>query len=146
VIRDQEDVGLAGRAAVLAFDTRRLVPLLGVAGFVEDAHGVRVGMIASDDLLEPVAHHPFLPMSAGQELLERARGRAGVQRDRLDAFTGQVAELPFNVGDKVRGRLDSAEAIVKLGEISIQVGSQRDDLRGVHAGTPCRGDYSLYTP
>jgi len=96
-------------------------------------------MIAGDDLLELVTHHPLLPMGAGQELLERAWGRAGVQRDRLDAFTRQIAELPLDVRAKVSGWLNSTEAVGELREILIQGGSQRGNLRGIHAITPCRG-------
>jgi hypothetical protein len=136
---DAAVVGLARRPAVLAFDARRLVSLLGVAGLVEDAHGVRVGMIAGDDLLEAVAHRSLPPTGAGQKLLERARGRAGIQRNRLDAFPRQIAQLPSDIRAKVLGRLDPTEAVIEFGEITIQRGSQRGDLRGIHAGTPCKG-------
>jgi hypothetical protein len=55
VDRDDAVLGLADRTAPLPLHAGGLVPLLDVAGLVEDRDGVGAGVLVADDLLEPVA-------------------------------------------------------------------------------------------
>jgi len=52
--------------------------------------------------------------------------------DGLNAFEGQVGQLPFNVGSQVLPRAASAEAIVKLGQKCVQFLVNTSDLFDVH--------------
>ena len=52
---DDAVLGLSDAATPLALDARGLVALLDVAGLVEDADGVRPGVLIADDVLEPIA-------------------------------------------------------------------------------------------
>ena len=67
VDRDDAVLGLADGAAPLPLDARGLVPLLDVAGLVEDRDGVGPGMVVADDVLEPVAGLVVVPGVLAEE-------------------------------------------------------------------------------
>src|SRR5512135_885507 len=63
-----------------------LVPLLGVAGLVEEPDGVRALVLGGDESLEPIPHLVLPPLELAEELQQGARGDVRLQRDRLDAL------------------------------------------------------------
>ena len=133
VDRDDAVLLLAQRAAPLALDTGRLVPLLDVAGLVDDADGMRPGMFVADDVLELVAQEVVVPVVLAEELLECARCDAGVEGDRLDALLGDVRDLAGDVGGQVGAGVLAWEAVVEPLEELPELGLERSDLGDVHA-------------
>ena len=83
--------------APLTLDAGGLIPLLDVAGFVEDGNGVRPGVLVADDPLEVVTQGVVVPVVLAEELLQGPRRHASVQRDRFDALLGDVRELAGDV-------------------------------------------------
>src|SRR5271166_310965 len=124
---------LADRTAPLPLHSGRLVSFFDEAGFVDDSHRISAGMLASDDLLQPIAHAVVVPPELTQELLERPRGHAGFNRDRLDALVWQVRQLPADVDRQVSPGICSREAIVEPLEKSGKFGTQLTNLVGIHA-------------
>src|SRR5512135_2528025 len=71
---DEAVLGLAQAAAPLLLDAGGLVPLLGVAGLVEEPDGVRALVLGGDESLEPIPHLVLPPLELAEELLQGARG------------------------------------------------------------------------
>ena len=130
---DHAVLDLAEAATPLLLDPGGLVPLLGVAGLVDDPDGVRADLLSGDDLLEPVEHQVLAPLELAEELLEGAWGDAGLQGDRLDAFLGQVGELPADVGAQMGAGVLATEAVAELVEEGEEFGLQPSNLLSVHA-------------
>jgi len=145
VYTDQAILSLADGAAVLSLYTGRMYAFLNEAGLVDDSNTMLVRMSASNVLLEPVASRLFIPAKEAEKLLEVSRGFAGGVGHRLDAFTGQIAELTLNVHLKVSTRCDSAETVVKLTQ---ELGQFRFDPHNnvcIHADSPFRMNSSERT-
>ncbi len=133
VDRDQAVLRLAPRSAPLALHARRLVPLLDVAGLVDDADGMRPGVLIADDVLESVAQEVVVPVVLAEELLEGAWCDAGVEGDRLDALLGDVGDLAGDVGGQVGAGVLAWEAVIEPLEKRPELGLERSDLGDVHA-------------
>jgi hypothetical protein len=135
---DQTILSLADGAAVLSLYTGRVCALLDEAGFVDDSNTMPVRVFSSNVLLEPVSSGLFIPAKEAEKLLQVSRGFADGVGHRLDAFTGQIAELTFNVHVKISTRCDSTETVVKLTQ---ELGQFRFDLHNnirIHAESPFR--------
>src|SRR5512142_3080233 len=130
---DDAVLGLAQPAAPLLLDAGGLVPLLGIAGLVEEPDGVGALVLGGDEPLESVAHPALLPLELAEELLQGARGDIRLQRDRLDALLGQVGELPADVDTQVGAGVLATEAVVEVTEELNQLRLQPTDLVDVHA-------------
>src|SRR5512143_2552253 len=124
---------LADGAAVLPLHAGGLVPLLDVAGLVEDAYGVRTGVLVADDDLEFVTQQVVVPAVLAEELLQGAGRHAGVEGDRLDALLGDVRELPGDVNGQVGAGVRAREAIVEPLEELSEPRLELADLRDLHA-------------
>ena len=116
-----------------ALDAGGLVPLLDVAGLVNDPDGVGPGVVVADDPLEVVAQPVLVPAVLAEELLQGPRRHAGVDRDRLDALLGDVRELAGDVHRQVSAGVLAGEAVVEPLEELLQCGLELADLRDVHA-------------
>ena len=134
---------LPTRAAPLPFDAGSFVPLLHVAGFVDDADRIAAGVIPDHDLLQAVSRAVFFPLVGGQKLLQVSRGNPGGQGDRLAAFLAQVGQLPLDVGRKMSPRIPSGKAIVELFQVTCQHRFQLANLFGVHAKPSVLDGYSF---
>jgi hypothetical protein len=125
-------------AAVLSLYTGRMFALLDEAGLVDDPDTMLVGMSASDVLLKAVSGSLFVPAKEAEKLLQvSGRFPYGIGH-RLDAFAGQIAELPLNVDAKVSTCCDSTETVVKSTQ---ELGQFRFDLHNnvrIHAESPFR--------
>src|SRR5438270_1461828 len=113
VDRDDAVLLLADGAAPLPLDAGGLVPLLDVAGLVEDPDGMRPGVVVADDPLEVVAQPVLVPVVLAEELLQGPRRHAGVDGDRLDALLGDVRELSGDVHRQVGAGVLAREAVVE---------------------------------
>jgi hypothetical protein len=71
-------------------------------------------MVAINKLLDPYGHAIFVPRIAGQELLQRSRLHVRSECDRLDAFAGQLSQLPLDVGLQLSAWLRASETIREL--------------------------------
>jgi hypothetical protein len=136
VDRDDAILGLAHRPAPLPLDAGGLVPLLDVAGLVEDADGVGPGVLVADDVLEAVSCPVVVPAVLAEELLEGPHRHAGVDGDRLDALLGDVGELAGDVDREVGASVFPREAVVEPLEELPQRGPELAELRDVHARPP----------
>src|SRR5262249_53566321 len=139
---DDAVVHLAGGAAVLALDAGGLVPLLGAAAVVEDTDAVVAGVVAGDELLQPVAQPAVVPAVGAEELLQGADGDALVQGDGLGRLAGQVRQQAADISRQVRAGGAAREAVVEVGEEAVEHRPQPADLCGVHDGalaTRCEG-------
>ena len=72
---------------------------------------LRVGMVASDELLDAYVHAIFVPRIASQELLQRSRLHVCSQRYGFDAFAGQLPQLTQNVGLQLSAWFRAPETI-----------------------------------
>jgi hypothetical protein len=71
--------------------------------------------------LQPVTHRRLVPPEQAQELLQRARRRAGRVGHRFDALAVEVRKLPGDIEVQVAAGRPSTEATVRL----VQEGGQR---------------------
>ena len=71
--RDQTVVDLSDVAAVLPLHAGGVIAFFRVAGIIDDANRLRIGVIASHNLLESIAELEVVPDIAVQKLLERPR-------------------------------------------------------------------------
>src|SRR5262249_60725009 len=67
---DDAVVGLAAGVAPLPLHAGRLVALLGAGGVVDDRDRPAAGVLAGDQLLEPVAELGVVPLQQAEELLQ----------------------------------------------------------------------------
>ena len=74
-----------------------LVPLLDVAGLVDDADGLRAGVVGADEVLQPVAHPVLVPVVLAEELLEGPGRRRRPRRRSARRSFGEVGELAGDV-------------------------------------------------
>jgi hypothetical protein len=135
---DETILSLADGATVLSLYTGRMRALLNEAGLVDDPDTMLVWMSASNVLLEAVASCSFVPAKEAEKLLQVSRGFADGVGHRLNAFTGQVAELALNVHVKISTRCDSTETVIKLTQ---ELGQFRLDPHNnvrIHADSPFR--------
>ena len=123
VDRDDAVVLLADGPAVLPLHARRLVPLLGVAGLVDEPDAVRAGVVAGDDVVQSPPQRVLVPLVAGEELLEGARRDAGGQGDRLDALLGEVGQLAADVDGEVLAGVATGEAVLEAAPGSCRAGA-----------------------
>ena len=63
--RNHAVLGLADDAAPLPLHAGSFVPLLDVAGLVDEPDGLRPGVIGGDEAVQPVAHAGPRPTSTG---------------------------------------------------------------------------------
>ena len=103
-----------------------------MAGIVDDADGLRIGMIADNELLHTITHQTAIPGRPVEELLQSATRRVREVRDRLNAFARQIGKLPFDIAGEMPARLGACEAVVKLAQEIGQLWPQRKDLVGGH--------------
>src|SRR5262249_16683721 len=139
---DDAVVHLAGGAAVLALDAGGLVPLLGAAAVVEDTDAVVAGVVAGDELLQPVAQAVVVPAVGAEELLQGADGDALVQGDGLGRLARQVGKQATDISREGLGGGPAREAVVEGGGEAVGQAPQPADVCGVHVGglaTRCRG-------
>lgn len=129
---DDAVIDLAGVAAPLALNASGLLTGLGMSGIVDDANGLRVGMIAPHDVLHAIANVDAVPGGPIEKLLEGAAWRAVEIRDRLNALAWQIGKLALDVTGQMAARLGTSKAVIKLGEVIRQLRSQRKDLIGGH--------------
>jgi hypothetical protein len=112
---------------------RGVLPLLGKAGFVDDADGMRMGMAMRDATPEPIPHCGRIPAQHCQKLLQGPRRLPGGISQRLDTLPLQVTELPGDVGLKVSPIGRPPHAAVKLVEVLGQSRSDPQNRLCVHA-------------
>src|SRR2546428_10225544 len=103
-----------------------------MAGVVDDADGLGVLMIAGDDLLNAVAGARMIPDIAAKQLLQRAWRDIVEQRNRLNAFALQAAELPTYVMPQMLAWFGASETVGKLVQEFGQGGTERKQLIGIH--------------
>jgi hypothetical protein len=133
VDRDDAVLGLADRAAPLPLHAGGLVPLLDVAGLVEDGDGVGAGALVADDLLEAVAGLVMVPGVLAKELLEGADRHTGVDGDGLDALLGDVGELTADVHRQMGAGVLARETVVEPLEELAELWLELSKLLYVHA-------------
>ena len=124
---------LANRAAPLPLHAGRLLSLLHVARFVDDADRIRTGMVIDDNLMESITQGVFVPAVVSQELLQGSRRDSGCQSHWLAALGRQVRKLALDIHGKACPCVASREAIAKLLEVASQLRLQPANLIGVHA-------------
>jgi hypothetical protein len=94
-------------------------------------------MLVADDVLELVEQVVVIPVVLAEELLQGARGNAGVEGDWLDALLGDIRELSgdvdWQVGAGILTREGRVEPLEKLPEFGLEL----SELRNIH------GDRSL---
>ena len=127
--RDDTVLLLADGAAPLPLHAGGLVPLLDVAGLVEDADRVGTGVLVADDVLEPVARPVMIPGVLTEELLQSPGRHTRVDGDRLDALLGDVRKLPGDVHRQVGAGVLAGEAVVEPLEELLEFGLEFPDLR-----------------
>ena len=108
---------------VLPLHPRRVVAPLPAAGLVDHPDGAegirrRVREDRPQVLLEDVAGGGVVPLGGGQELLEGADGRPGLERDGLDRLAGQIGQEAAAVGVEVGGGAVLAEASAEPPEVA----------------------------
>ena len=128
VDRDGAVLGLADDAAPLPLHAGGLVPLLDVAGLVEDPDDLRPGVVGADESLQPVAHPVLIPLQLAEELLQGPGRHAGLDGDGLDALAGQVGELPGDVDGQVSAGILALEAVIEEAQELGQFGLQPSQL------------------
>jgi hypothetical protein len=109
-----------------------LVSLLEEGRFVDEANGLTAAMgNPLDPLVEPRIHEILVPAVKGQELLKIPRMNARVQRHRFNRLARKRTQLALNIsGDVSPGGHN--RAVVKVLQESIQGGTQRQKLLGLH--------------
>jgi hypothetical protein len=130
---DHAIFGLAQPPAPLFLNARRLVALFGIAGFINESNRVRPLMLSGDEFLQFVAERIFVPLVLGEEFLQSSWCDAGVQRNGLDAFFGEVGELPADIRAEVPAGVLAVVTVVEPIEEFDQHWFQIADLVGVHA-------------
>src|SRR6266446_1879759 len=125
-------VFLSFSTAILHLHARCFGSLLGIARVIDDADGPRTGMLLGHDLLVPLSRQVFIPTMLAKKFLQRPHGHVGLQRNRLDALTLQVGQLPFDVNRQVLPRIASRETVVKPGQKLGQLWFQLANLLSIH--------------
>jgi hypothetical protein len=131
--RDDAVLLLAHRSAVLALHSGRHETFFDIAGLIDDANAVWVGMLARYDPLQAPAHAILIPNVAGQKLLQRSRRHTESQSHGLDALLPQVRELPFHINGQMLSGVSARKTIIKLAQIVHEPGLQLANLLGIHA-------------
>jgi hypothetical protein len=103
-----------------------------MAGIVDDANGLRILVIARDDLLDAIPRTRVIPDIAGQELLEGAWRQVVKQRHWLDAFALQAAELSAHIMAEMNAWFAASKAVGKLVQELSQGGPETKQLIGCH--------------
>ena len=120
--------------APLSLHARRLVALLDVARFVDDADRVRSCVFANNDLLQLLSHPVLVPPVVGQELLQRSRRDASRQGHWLAALGGQLGKLPLNVHGEMSTGITPRKTVAQS-DSSIESTPASNDESGRH---PCQ--------
>ena len=131
---------LAHGATVLTLDAGGFVAFLGKAGLINNSNAVRMAMPPGDVLLQTVSGSSLIPAEQAQELLEVPGRFTESVSHRLDALSGQVAQLTFNVEVEIAACRDSAEAVVKLVQESRQFRFDSHNRLGVHVDNLLKND------
>jgi len=129
---DNAVIDLAGVAAPLALDAGGVRAALGMPRIVDDADGLGIGMIASDDPLAAVAHQGAVPTRQVHEFLERAPRRVGELGNGFNALARQVGKLAPHVTGQMPARLRAGKAVMELAQEIGELRAQRKDLFGSH--------------
>jgi hypothetical protein len=124
---------LAPSAAIRALHAGCPVAFLGTAGFIDNAHGMRAGVIARHLLPHAIDQTLVIPVEQGQEFLERAWRNPLGQGHRFNAFAWPVRKLTTNVHGQMRSRSHVPETIVNLTQKAPQRRSQLPNPFGIHA-------------
>jgi hypothetical protein len=135
---DDAVVLLADGPAVLPLHARRLNPLLGIAGLVDQPDAVRAGVFAGDDVVQPLPECVLVPLVAGEELLEGARRDASGQGHGLDALLGEVGQLTADVDGEVLACVAPGEAVREARQVVVEPWLEGSNLIHVHAETSGR--------
>src|SRR5208282_4837847 len=113
---DDAVIDLTRVAAPLTLHASGMGAGLRMAGVINDADGIGIRMIATDDVPHTLAHPAVVPFGPTEKFLKRASGRTGKVRDRLHALTRQIGELAPDVTGEVAARLGPGKTIGKLVE------------------------------
>jgi hypothetical protein len=117
---------------VLTLDTGGLVAFLGETGLVNGPHTVLVRMTAGNVLLEAISRRNLIPAEQAQELLQVSGWLTERIGHWLDAFSGQAAQLTFNIEVEIATGGDPAEAVIKLVQESCQFRFDSHNCFGIH--------------
>jgi hypothetical protein len=109
-----------------------LVSLFHVAGFINDSDGIWARVITDHDLLQTIPRAIFVPIVRCQKLLQVPWRDSGCQRDGLTTLLAQIRKLSLDVNRKVGTCVRPEKAIVKLIQITRQLGPQLANLIGIH--------------
>jgi hypothetical protein len=93
------------------------------------------GVVADDDLLQPLAQAVLVPAVLRQKLLQGPRRNPRRQGHRLATLGGQFGELAFDVDRKMSPCVPTCKAVVKLAQITSQLRPQLANLIDIHAVT-----------
>jgi len=130
---DDAVLGLTQAAGPLFLNAGSLVPLLDVAGLLDDPDRMGAGMLGSHDVLQPIAHPVFVPLELAEELLQRPPCNTRFQGYGLDTLLGQIGELPTHLHTQMGARIFTTEAIAETIEERGKLCFQPMKLVGVHA-------------
>jgi hypothetical protein len=125
---------------VLTLDTGGLVAFLGETGLVDDSYTVRVRMPPGDVLLQTISRRNLIPAKQAQELLQVPGWFTEGIGHRLNAFSGQVAQLTFNIEVEIATGGYPAEAVIKLAQESRQFRFDSHNCFGIHVDNLLKND------
>jgi hypothetical protein len=97
-------------------------------------------MTPGDVLLQTISHGRLVPAEKAQELLEVSWRFTASISYRLDALSGQVAQLTFDVEVEITAGRDSAEAVIKLVKESSQFRFDFHNRFDVHVDNLLKND------
>ncbi len=89
-------------------------------------------MAGSDPSLESIPHQQVIPLGQAQELLQGLGSHPGSHGNGLDAFSGQVRELPVDINAKMMPCSIIDEALIEESEEFLNSRTQGQDLVGCH--------------
>ena len=92
--------------------------------FIDHTDELIVVMIPRHQSIRVSLQPLFIPVVAGQELLQRARLDPRRQRHRLDALAGQLAELSTYIRRQLPAWLRPPKTVPKLVQIHSQLRTQ----------------------
>src|SRR5688572_1586779 len=96
----------------------------------------RASVVAGDGVVHPLPECVFVPLVAGEQLLEGARRDAGCEGHGLDALLGEVGELAADLDGQVLARIATGVAVPEASEVLVEPGLEGSDLGHIHAETP----------
>jgi hypothetical protein len=111
---------------------------------VDDAHGVRRGVLDRHDFHQPVAEATFLPPQETQKLLQGSHRHLRLFGDGLHALAMQRRKLSFDVHRHVSSCASAIETIVKTFHKTDQLRFQATNLMSVHVMTSFNKDANSF--